>query len=541
MPIALETLPTMRQFAIGSNLGVAENVPQVRLNKAFSPESENIILRYDEARRIQGRLKEFLDGDGDKVQTPDANPVIHYYRHLDKNDVEYEFVFTKAHIYRWVQATTSFLEQFACSSDCTMWESVSFNGKVIATNNVDKVIVWDETTPATDFAALDSASGLDTDGGTTYVTKAKYLTTYEGYVIIGFTTEGGTVYPYCERWCSYGDETDWQSTGGSGDAGSKDFKEGKGRLKGFGKYLAYNTNLLIVFKEWSWWPQWLVESADVFNVGEGGTVGLLATHSTVNDKDGKLYFIGSDYTIRELREGVISQRIDKTMRAINTTYQDYIESTFIDEYNELWWSIPSTGSSTGNDKVVAYNVEEKTWETHDFAIRAFGDFTRQTSYTIDQLVDVSATIDGLDASMATIDSVENIVGFPLDLASDYSGYTYDLHSSQTDMGSSYTGSLVLVTDLTDKKSIQLFKRANNLKLFFNGEGTSDYEVTVYAKEDFAASWTSLGSVSLNGNEEIIAVDLPCDLRFRTGKFKLEASNKMEFLGMIIDYFLDGGR
>jgi len=532
---------TEQRFGIFSDelMGVGESVPSIRMSKAFvTNESVNMFLRYNEARRMRGRLKELLDSGEDKTQTTDANPIIHYHRHFDNAGTEYLFSFTKAHVYRWRSDTKDYTTVFTCGSDCTLWDSVSFNGRVIITNNVDKVQVWNDSTPGTAFTALDGASGLDLDGGTTYLTKAKYLAVYEDYVLLAFTIEGGVTYPYRVRWCSHGDQTDWQSTGGSGDAKSKDFKEGPDVLMGFGHYNAYGADLLVVFKKESSYFQWLVESEEVFNTSKITYAGgLLATHSVINDKDGHLYYVADDYTIRKLKIGSISQRIDKTLKGINNTYQDYIESTFINEYNHLCWSIPSIGSSTGNDKLVRLNLDEESWEFDDFAVRAFGDYSRQAAYTIDTIP--FATIDGI--TWATIDSVENIVGFPLDICSDYSGYTYDLHSAEDDVASSYTGKLVLTADLTDKQSLWVFKRLWNILFILRCKSSGT--VTISSKEDNEANWQSLGSVSMvdSSEPEFVRVDLPCNLRFRNLLLKLESTDHFDLLGLIFSFAFDGER
>lgn len=524
------------KFAVGTQLGVRENVPNVSLDKAFSPESENIILRYDEARRIRGRSGEFLDANGDKVQSPDENPFIHFV-HFESNAggsfTERIFGFTAEHIYLWNTATKAWDEKFECGSACTEWNSEVFNNKLIVTNNVDKVQYWDGSSPGDDFASLGSSSGINIGGGI-YLVKAKYIISFEGYLILGYVTIGGTVYPQTIYWCSYGDETDWDTTG-SGDANSRVFRVGADFLKGFGRYKSQ----LIVFKQNSYFPMWLVESSEVFNTAEtGSSIGLLATHSVINDKYGRLYWVADDYTIREINTPEpISDFIDPTVRGICPTYEDYIEATYIKEYNEIWWSIPSAGSTTGNDTIIAFNPDKGTWETHDFAVRAFSRWSQQTVYTIDTIP--FDTIDSI--GWETIDTVENVVGFPHDVGSDYSGYGYDLHNAETDNGEDYTGKLVLSTDLSDKKSLSEFKRSSGGEFYFHGEGSEDLEVNVYAKEDNAASWTSLGSISLNGSAEIVSPHLPWDLRFKHLLLKLEATNRFRFIGCIFEFDWDGDR
>lgn len=537
MPVATE-----RQFAIFDDIqGVREDIPNIKINKAYSVDgSVNVMLRYGRVQRMQGRLRDLLDNSNVRVQTPDANPIIRYHRHYSADGTEYEFCATKAHIYLWSQSAGSFSTLFTCASDCVLWDMVSFKGKVIVTNWVDKISYWDETTPATAFATLDNASGLDTDGGTTFVTKAKYLTTYDNKVIIGFTEEGGTTYPRRVRACSLNDETDWQTTGGAGDAYAKDFSEGSGLIKGFGHYLPDDANLLVVFKDdinSSHYFMWTVEADTVFETDRiSNTGGLLATHSVVNDVEGNLYYIGADYAVRKLRFGSISQAIDKSMRKINQTYQDYIDATYIGEYNMLAWTFPSAPESTGNDKIARLNLNRNIWELDDFTVCSWGNYTRQTSWTIDTIP--YSTIDGI--GWATIDSTEAITGFQLDICSDYSGYTYDYHSAELDNQAAFTSSLVLSTDLSEKGALGWFKRCWSMRFFFTRKSTGT--CTIYFKEDEESSWENLGSVDLTNDDSpgIVIVDMgDIDLRFRTGLLKIEASNAFEFLGVLFNYEYDG--
>lgn len=533
---------TQQQFGIFDHIqGQREDIPNIKINKAYSVTgSVNVMLRYGRVQRIKGRLRDLLDSRGGYQQTPDDNPIIRYHRHYSSDGTEYLFCATKAHIYSWSQSAGSFSTLHTCASDCVLWDIVSFKGLVVATNWVDKVIYWDETTPATVFAALDSTSGLDIDGGTTYVTKAKYLTTYDNKIIIGFTQEGGTTYPRRVRACSLNDETDWQTTGGSGDAFVKDFSEGSGLIKGFGHYLPDDANLLVVFKDdinSSHYFMWTVESDDVFNTERiSNTGGLLATHSAVNDVDGHLYYIGADYAVRKLRYGIISQPIDISLKGMNQTYQDYIDSTYLSEYDNLAWTIPGSGSSTGNDKVIRFNLEKNIWEIDNFVVCTWGNYTRQESWTIDNIP--FTTIDGI--GWDTIDSTEAISGFPLDLCSDYSGYSFDYHAAELDNRLAYTSSLVLSTDLSNKASLGTFKRCQEIRFFFNRKSSGS--ASIYFKEDEEASWTSLGSVDMTDdtNPAIVIKDMgDIDIRFRIGLMKIEADTAFEFLGCIFTFEYDG--
>lgn len=534
MAIALKA----QRFGIISDiLGVAEDVPTVKISTAFSPSASGMFLQYGLARTMPGAAATFLDNAGDAVQTPDENPIIHFWYHTSAAGIEYVFVYTKAHAYIWNDTTKTYTTLHTCASDCTLWDTVSIDGRIISTNNIDKVQVWLESTPGTAFAPLGSASGLDLGDGT-YITKAKYLNTCENYLWLLGTTEGGVAYPRRGRWSSYGNVIDFDPTG-TGDTRYRDFLEGSDIIKGSGKYTYKGVDVLVIFKGLSTFLAWLVESDDVWNMTRAeGNVGLLATHSVANDRDGHLYYMGSDYTVRKLHHGKISQRIDKTIKGLSVTYEDNIEATFIDQYNQIFWSIPSSAGSTGNDKVVAYNIDFNNWHTYPFTIRAFGQWSQQTSYTIDGLDAISETIDGLDADLEQIDWVASLAGFPLELGSDYSGYAYNLHQSEENMGSAVTRNFVLATHLSEGMSLPHFKRVFRIQIYLMSRSTEE-TVAVSVKEDNAAAWTSLGDVSFQGTAEIISDELVVDLRAEHFLFKFESTALFDFVAVFFEFSYDG--
>lgn len=630
----------MPYFAIMDNiLGHREDMAHIKLNKAFSPESENMMLYEGEAKRIRGRLKEFTEAAyttgtvevtngsavitgtttswmsgtlkplwgsddlaaatgrkivitdssgvehthtiksvdsatqitldtnysgtgegglsyiigqaGEKVITPDENPIIHYHLHNDdRNSIEYIFAFTKSHIYRWFPSYSSFMLYYTNpGSDVTLWDTAEINDKVIATSNRDYVQVWSDggATGSADTAFADMGTadkGLDLDGGTTYLQKAKYVKVYENTVFFGYTTEGGSVYPYRRRHSTVGDETDYDETG-TGDTGHKDFL-GRGVIAGFGIYTANNANLLITFMrdgvKGSIQSSWLTTEDTVFENAElNNSIGLLAAHSVVNDKEGNLYYYATDYTIRKLfNPNPISKPIKNTVQGINIALEANIKSTFIDYYNWLAWSIPESAGSTENDRTIYYDVNESRtagvhiWYKASWGVRAFGNYTRQTTLTIDGLDAIYSSIDGI--SMETIDSVEIRAGFAYDLASDYSGYTYDLHMAEKDNGADYMGTLVISTDLSDKGTPTIKKRINyGIDHFFKAELAEDLTVTHTFKGEDDANWKALGTSDLYGKGRRTLSHIGCDIRSREFLFRQQATNRFSWLGCVIGF------
>ena len=350
---------------------LVQNIPKILLNKVLLPESENCLLKDGKVIRRKMREPDFLNTEV-KVQTPDGNPIIHYHTFIKRSTgTQYVLVFTKAHIYHWNPVTDAFDTKWTCSADCDHWETVSYNDKVLATNGVDKILVWNTVG---DFSALDGANGIEYDTGK-YLTKCKHLTTYENYLILGYTYENGSWYPQRMRWCAIGDETTWIPSGVVGGAGSTEVGKSDFFI-GFGKYRGY----LIVFKEKSHFKYWLVASTYTFNGANiSMTIGAKCAGGIVNDNKGRLYWYASDGTIKEMSVGTISQPIQTEI--IDLIYQssvDLIKSKFIDETEETWWSIPF--DNTLNNKVITLKEDEqgnRIWGQVDLAIPAFGEYKEE--------------------------------------------------------------------------------------------------------------------------------------------------------------------
>jgi hypothetical protein len=411
-------------------LGLKQDFPVILLPQAYFPDNQNIYIRNYEIHRIDGSEDTLLSG-GNKVKTPDTNPIIHYHLFQKANGDEYLVVFTKKHVYYWDTSSSAFSDAiFTCDSDVTHWSTVTYNNLLIATNNSDLVQKWEGTGS---FANLDTASGLQF-GSTSYVTKAKYVAAYENYLIFGWVHEKvgetTTEYPSKIRWSDLGSESDWDS----GDAGAN-FIKLSGFITGFGEYQGF---LFVFFKD-SIYRMWLTSTTDIWNnLCVSKHIGCLAPDSIVNDQDGGLYFFASDYTFRHITRGEISKNIEPTCRQIKPSLVDLIRGIYVDEYGQIWWSIPSGLDATGNNEIVAFvpsMSEDEIWIRHDLEVDAFGNYLTESDQK-----------------------------FLRDLGSDGDGYTYLLHS---DENSTQTGYFVLSTDLAEQKNISTYKRLLDIHLYLN--------------------------------------------------------------------------
>lgn len=479
-----------------------------------------------------------------------TTPVIRYHRHVkEKTAAEYLLVATAYHILLWTYTDRSLAVKHTCASVCTRWEIVTHMDNVYATNNVDKVLWWNiESSATNNFVVLDNASnGLDIDGGTTYITKAKHITSFEKYLIIGYVTDSdGDVHPSRAIGASLetgGATIDFQYSGGTGDAWKKDFLNTPSGLMGFARW----GNDIIIGTG----PDYLgriyrgrVTTDDVvFQWREDPLkVGVLSGDTFVNSKDGRLFWLATDLTVRELNTPEpISELLDITVRGINLESVEYSQATFIDRYNMIVLAVP-TGTNTTNNILLSLDVDKRSWFVQNIAVRAFGNYTQQVVYTYATLPE--RTYDDWGAAWLIYDTEVNVLGFPLDLVSDYSGYTYDLFRADKDAGSALTGTLIFGTSLDPKRAtLHRFKRVNNgIDFYFNREAAGS--VTVEVKRDHERSWQSVGSVSLVDSDlpAIVVVHVPCDIRAKFFEFQLSSDDYFEFLGFSFsDFELEGTR
>jgi hypothetical protein len=543
---------TEQQFGIvGEHFGLREDIPSIRLSKAYSPESKNIVVQHGEIKRVPGRWPGLRDTDGNRVQTPDGYPIIHY--HLFRRNtsgLEYVLAFTKAHIYMWKQDTGAFQTKFTCgdtltpaiATDCERWESITFNDEVWATNNVDKVVKWNggNSIDNTFEVVGDATYGIlvHSSPANAYLEKAKHITAYENYIILGSVTVKSTTYPDQLNWCAYGDGDHWDADDTDYDAGSKSFYGDMGFFMGFG---FYQGDLILAF-QYSMYRMWLVITSEVFNTDElYHDVGSLSADAMVNDRKGRFYWLASDYTYRELTNpDPISMAVDKSLRDLNPQLVEYAQATFIEEYGTIYLAVPLGPSSTGNNWILDYDPRPLggRWGKHEIPVRAFGRYRQQDFYAWNSTPpgDSDTWTGGRDIPwITTVDFPD----WPIDLVSDYSGYSWEAHSASSDAGSELTGEFVLATDLAKKPALGTYKRVWAIRLFF--KKLSGGTISVYSKNEHAAGWTTLGSVSLSGDDDIVEPEIYCDLRAKHLQIKIAGTGLWQLLGMIFEFAYDGDR
>ena len=389
------------------------------------------------------------------------------------------------------------------------WEAVTYDDQFIMTNGVDNMQAWGGTNQ---FAVL---------GGSP--PKLKHIVVYENYIVGGGTSSE----PYTYFWCALGDETNW-STGDSGSAELDDYYviNKAAKLGGF----------LILLTERTLEKIWLVGGDLVFNRKRiTDDCGAWAPRSVVITNSA-LYFYAADNTFRcytGMTWESVSDVFKKYIKDINPEYEKSITGTYIEEHEVILWAIPNATSTGRNNQVVVYDlkapIEIDNWSKFDMEVLAFGFYEVEDSVTWDTWEFTtwdSITWDKWDTRTGT-------EGAPRELCTDYSGDTFRLFASETDDGAAYDRMFVLATDLTEnKRGMNYVKRLTKMRCIFRNEDAGT--VDVYIKRDYESSWQSIGSISLDGTEEFLFLDVYPNYTAKNFLIKFSAQNRFRFLGIIFD-------
>jgi len=522
-------------------LGRWEGLPHIKLPAACVAD-ETVWMAYRDGamRRIPGRKATFLSS-GAPVQTPDANPILHWHYHRKTNDDEYVFAFTKDHAYRWNPGTSEWVLAWTCSASCAHWSTANFGPYVVAVNGVDKVLKWLDTAPTDPFSVLgDPTNGLDI-GDSNWCVCANYIIEAENYLILFGTTDAGVAKLNRRRWCSWGDLTDWDSSSSkTGDAGFNDL-EANNVITGAGLYSVGGATRVITSTHKLIDMMWLTEDVTVWNsetIIKG--VGGASAAAVVAEPSGNLSFLATDRTIRQLfASGPLSAPIAATLRNMPADKMAQACAVYVPDLDQLWWSVPGHADSTGNDLVVMFDRATGAWNIAPMDVRAFGFYRTQSAYTIDTIP--FPTIDTI--AWPSIDYAGGGAGHPLLLASDHAGYGHSCLSDMQDKGEPYTGSLVLATTLAERGArVTDFKRLHGMWLFL-APGTSSEEVGASIRSDRQASYRFLKSVPLtpDGDPREIVRWIPFDARARHLCLKVQSASPFAVIGVVFDFDYDGDR
>lgn len=469
-----------------------------------------------------------------------TTPVIKYHRHIRQaNATEFLLLGTVNHIFLWNNTDKSLTVKFTSGTPATVehWSIVTHLDDVYATNNVDLIQKWDVSdSPSNEFENFQGANGVDVEDATTFVVKARFLASFQSYLFLFYVTHNtGDVFPLRTNHSSLSDPTDFD-VNSDGDAGLKNFDETPDFLVGVGFW----QNNMIVFKQERHLRGTLVTDEVVFTWDEEELkVGALSQHAITNDRAGRLYWLASDLTMREIRTPVdVSALVDKTIKNLNTSVAEFAQMTFVDPFGTINLAIAS-GSSETNDTIISFHPDTADSIIIDIPVRAFGKYTRQAAFTYQNLP--YDTYADWGADWGSYDTGVSVVGFPLLLSADYSGNTFDMYLSESDDGNDMTRALVFNTNLG---AIFPFKRVNNGMYGIFRRKQAGSLASIYIRNNESDGWTLLGTMALaaSNNREFVIPHLPFDQRFQNAQFKLESTALMDVIGVIFrDFEMDDDR
>jgi hypothetical protein len=479
--------------------------------------------------------------------TPDGMEILRYHTFISQQGDQRTCAFTAQHVYNWSFTAGEWNPIFSSDQTCSGWSTDVHNGYLCATNNVDIPIYWDGNL-ANSMSGISSASGIAYASGD-YIVSAEFIISYENYLMVGNVTYASGVSRGRNyvHWSSIGlgveSGSDWD-VGGSGDAGAA-LVEGAGDITGgFGIY----KGLLIIFKSKSARKMWFTGGDLVFEQANVNTsVGCSAPGSIINDEEGDLYYYGSDHSFREINRGRISGPINKTARGINSAFLYKIRSHYIDEYDEVWWSVPYGPEAESNNLTLVYKKSESSgiqdaWMERSMGVSAFGKYAQSETddYTWDTLPWNTWEDWPWDSWDNAIDSNKD---FPIEICAGTSGDTYRVNSGYLDAGVQSDKYFVLSTDLAN--FLMTYKRLQKMYVYARSEGGCTFTIytisdnTGYLVNDSGSDWINQGTISIPSGGELERIELPVDIRARHFLIKVSAANDFSFVGMEFDYVFDG--
>lgn len=516
-------------------LGVRTDAPNIILSESYMPDAQNVIFR-DGGIISSPRMSKYMFTTANssiEMTSPDSSPFIHLHYHMPQassSGVDFLLGFTATHVYKWTPDTSSGTPLttgtwgtaiFTGGSATTLWSSASYGDVVVFTNGIDKIQEYNGTT----VSILDTSSGVDV--GSEYITKCQQLTVFENYLILAGVTLSVSGSKLSDiYWNVYGDKSDFKGVGSGATT-----VYGDGIITGMGFF----GDTLVIFKERSIFKAWLVEGDAVFNMGRlMESVGTISPKSIFNGPQGELYFWGTDNRIRVI-QGVtgdappVSDAIEKRIRHLTETKQKLVVGNYNVKHATCFWSFPSETSAV-NDTAVCYN--DGAWTFCDYGINSFSNnrLGSGTYLTIDQL---SGYIDDLTGF---IDGEAYNTGILDDIVADTANHVRRL-TEETD--GSLTSYFVLGTDLTEQRSVHMYKRLLSMRVHYKGQ--SQGSMNIYVMEDNSGLWVPVGTIDMNSSREIESTLLPCNYRAKYYKIKGESTDDFMFYGIEFQFVMMGER
>jgi len=438
------------------------------LEPGFSPNAQNFWIYRSIGKKRTGQVN---FGNGLPFTGEPVGAVVEFETFAGDN---FLLAITTGDIYKY-DSTTDTWGSLSGSLSGDIDYPVSFtemNDKLIFTNYIDNIKKW---TGNGDVANL--------GGATNY--KAKIIRQFYNHLMLLNTMESGNAVPQRVRWSDVGDPEDWDT----GDAGTNDLVDFPGWIIGadlLGDHLVIYKEDCIILCDWAGGT-----SIFAFVTKVSGS-GLFAQGSLVNIKD-RHFFLGTDnvysYDGSNIVYPIGNSIKHELFSTLNAPYKDRIFAFKLDQYNQYWLCIPTTGEYP--DTAWVYNWEEKSWFKFKLSATAGGLWKAQATTSWDA---IDATWDELSQSWD--DKVFSEVFSALFFGTS-DGYVrrYN-YLSINDAGSAIDGYFETpdYTVKEEKSDRPLIGRWLGVRFYGKGDG-----VTIDYSTDEGTSWTNAGTVTLTSS------------------------------------------
>jgi hypothetical protein len=394
-------------------------------------------------------------------------------------------------------------------ADSDFFSTTVAENKLIISNYVDKMRVYNDAGTTTDLTAADGTCP-----------KAKFIEYNKGYLLAAYLDDIGT-FPTKVKWTDIGDITKW----GSGNYGSSLLYHDPLPIRGM-KNLNENT---IVYKKNSIYSGRNVDTDDIFIFDLVYTgVGLMSNRALI-DQRGVHYFMGVDdfYTFRGIRPESIADSTVKreVFGRLDSNYDTRCFALLMTDQDEIWFFIVTTGN-TWPTEIWKYNYRTGFWYYDTCSsLSAAALYYQQASVAWN---DVTGTWDSQgyrwDDRLTTTNSPIAVIG-------DSSGFTYKYDTLvNNDNGVAIDASWESMDFTADK--FEQYKRW--LELDFEAKGSS---LKVWYSTDYGSTWKYIKEVTLTSEWAQYKVYFDVVARNVRFKFSNNTLGQTFYLRQFYPYYL----
>ncbi|MFA7256047.1 MAG: hypothetical protein WC047_00530 [Kiritimatiellales bacterium] len=288
---------------------------------------------------------------------------------------------------------------YSCANDSN-WNFTQWGEQLLAAQVGDPVQTFTMGTSST-FASLSASAP-----------QARYIGVVRDFVVVGNTydTSDGSI-PFRVRWSAIGDPTDW-TVSSTTQSDFQDLNSANGWVQGVvgGEYG-------IIFQERAITRMTYVGSPAVFQFDEieagygtnaPGSICKIGTMTAYLGEDGFYMFDGTRST------PISHNMVSKTFYSDLDQAYLYRISSVVDPINQvIFWVYPGASNDSGTpNRVIMFNYaqnSQKRWSVADITLEFIARLAIPTSYTLDSLDSVSASLDSLEFSLDSRVWIDNTI------------------------------------------------------------------------------------------------------------------------------------